>query len=83
MHLKGGIGSPAGEPRISVITPVFNGERYLGDAIESVLAQTLPPAEVIVVDDGSTDESGTVAGRYASAVSYCRQPNSGGAQSGY
>ena len=77
MHLKGGIGSPAGEPRISVITPVFNGERYLGDAIESVLAQTLPPAEVIVVDDGSTDESGTVAGRYASAVSYCRQPNSG------
>ena len=46
----------AGSPSISTIIPVFNGARYLGEAIASALAQTLPPAEIIVVDDGSTDE---------------------------
>jgi glycosyltransferase involved in cell wall biosynthesis len=48
-------------PRVSVIIPVFNGERFLGDAIESALDQDLPPAEVIVVDDGSEDGSAEVA----------------------
>jgi glycosyltransferase involved in cell wall biosynthesis len=47
-------------PRISVVIPVFDGERFLGEAIESVLAQTLAPAEVIVVDDGSSDASAAV-----------------------
>ncbi len=50
--------------RISVIIPVYNGARYLGEAIESVLAQTRPPDEVVVVDDGSTDDSALVAQRY-------------------
>ena len=55
---------------VSVIIPVYNGERYLGEAIESVLAQTYRPLEVIVVDDGSTDGSRSIAERY------CRQsPN--------
>ena len=40
---------------ISVVIPVRDGERYLGEAIESVLGGTVPAAEVIVVDDGSTD----------------------------
>lgn len=44
-------------PDISVIIPIYNGKRFLKLAIESVLAQTLPPKELILVDDGSTDGS--------------------------
>jgi len=46
---------------VSVILPVFNGQRYLAEAIESALAQTRPPLEILVVDDGSTDGSARVA----------------------
>ena len=49
------------QPTISVIIPVYNAERYLGEAIESVLAQHLLPDEILVVDDGSTDGSAAVA----------------------
>ena len=64
-------------PLVSVIIPVYNGERYLAEAIESVLAQTYRPLEIIVVDDGSTDGSAEVAKRFGSPVRYCFQPNSG------
>ena len=60
---------------VSVIIPVFNGERYLAEAIESVLSQTYRPIEIIIVDDGSTDESARVAQQFP--LSYCFQPHSG------
>ncbi len=46
---------------ISVVTPVFNGERYLAEALESIRSQTVPPSEVVVVNDGSTDRSAEIA----------------------
>jgi glycosyltransferase involved in cell wall biosynthesis len=62
---------------VSVIIPVYNCERYLGEAIESALAQTYRPIEVIVLDDGSTDGSGDVAKRFVPPVRYYFQPNAG------
>jgi glycosyltransferase involved in cell wall biosynthesis len=65
---------------ISVIIPVYNCERYLAEAIESVLEQTYPPSELIVVDDGSTDGTAAVAARYTRFVRYSYQPNAGVAE---
>jgi len=61
---------------VAVVIPCFNQAHYLAEAIESALAQTLPPAEVVVVDDGSEDNSHEVAGRYEE-VTRLRQPNRG------
>jgi glycosyltransferase involved in cell wall biosynthesis len=49
---------------VSIIIPCYNYARYLGEAIESALSQTYSPVEIIVVDDGSTDETQEVAARY-------------------
>jgi glycosyltransferase involved in cell wall biosynthesis len=62
---------------VSVIIPVYNCERYLAEAIESILVQTYSPVEVIVVDDGSTDGSAEVVKRFSSPVRYALQPHSG------
>lgn len=51
-------------PRVSIMMPVYNGARYLGQAIESALGQTYADCELLVVDDGSTDGSLTVAEEY-------------------
>lgn len=52
---------PDVDPTVSVVLPVYNGKNYLLESIESVLAQTLADLELVVVDDGSTDESADVA----------------------
>lgn len=64
-------------PTISVIIPVHNGERYLAEAIRSVLDQTLPPDEIIVVDDGSTDGSAAIARSFGPPVRVLTQANLG------
>lgn len=62
---------------VSVIIPCFNYGKYLGECLESVLAQTDPADEIIVVDDGSTDNTQNVASLYASRIIYMRQTNGG------
>jgi glycosyltransferase involved in cell wall biosynthesis len=64
---------------VSVVVPLYEGERYVGEAIESILAQTMPPADVIVVDDGSSDRGAHIAESYAPRVRVLRQANAGAA----
>ncbi len=62
---------------ISVAIPLYNAGPYVAAAIESVLAQTVAVAEVLVVDDGSTDDSAAVAARFGPPVRCLRQDNGG------
>jgi glycosyltransferase involved in cell wall biosynthesis len=62
---------------ITTIIPTYNRARLLPRAIESVLRQTVPPQQLIVVDDGSTDETCEVCSRYAGRIEYVRQENRG------
>ncbi len=66
-------------PTISVIIPLYNAEPFIAATIESVLGQSRPPQQVIVVDDGSTDGSAAVARRYGQHITLVQQPNAGGA----
>jgi glycosyltransferase involved in cell wall biosynthesis len=62
--------------RVSVVIPTYNTSRYLPDAVASVRAQQWPDTEIIVVDDGSTDETPSVVSALAD-VTYLRQDNAG------
>ncbi len=63
--------------RISVIMPCFNAEKYLREAMDSVLVQTYPDVELIVVDDGSTDGSMDVLKQYEDRILVLQQANKG------
>ena len=58
-------------PQISVIIPVYNAERFLSAAIDSVLAQIYKDWELVLIDDGSTDKSGVICDRYADQHENC------------
>ena len=64
-------------PLVSVIIPNYNHARFLGGAIRSVLEQTYRPVEIIVVDDGSTDNSADVAAAFGDQIRYIYQTNAG------
>lgn len=64
-------------PTISVVIPCYNGAAFLNAAIASVVEQTWPPFEVIVVDDGSTDRSAAIAASHGPPVRLIRQLNKG------
>ena len=64
-------------PRVSVIIPSYNCARYLGRAIDSASAQTYKDYEILVVDDGSTDDTKDVAMQYGRKVTYLYQQNRG------
>lgn len=63
--------------QVTVIIPCYNYGRYLGEAVESVLAQTVAAARVLVVDDGSEDNTPDVARSYGPRIQYIRTPNRG------
>jgi glycosyltransferase involved in cell wall biosynthesis len=65
------------ESLISCIIPVYNGERYLWESLDSLSAQTYRPLEIIVADDGSTDGTAEVAKSYGRRITYVRQTNRG------
>lgn len=67
-------------PMLSVIIPVYNGEKYLNETVQSVLAQPCGDWEIIIVDDGSKDSSGAIADALAAAhenIHVCHIPNGG------
>lgn len=68
---------PADAPAISVIIPTYNCAPFIKAAIDSIFGQTIAPAEVIVIDDGSTDGTEQVLAAYGSRISYHRQANAG------
>jgi glycosyltransferase involved in cell wall biosynthesis len=74
-------GESAVEPSslVSVVIPVHNGAGTVARALESALAQRHPAVEVVVADDGSTDDTRVVAGRYGDRVRVVTQPNRGAA----
>ena len=63
--------------RVSIIVPTFNRAHYLGQCLESLIAQTVPAHEIIVVDDGSEDDTESVVARYVPQVTYLRKVNGG------
>jgi CDP-glycerol glycerophosphotransferase len=72
--------SPVSTPRVSVVVPIYNVERYLLECLESLAHQTLRDLEVVMVDDGSTDSSASIAASFAAADHRFRlvqQPNGG------
>jgi glycosyltransferase involved in cell wall biosynthesis len=59
-------------PKVSVGVPVYNGERYLAQCLDSILAQSYPSFELIISDNGSTDSTESICRRYAAADSRIR-----------
>jgi glycosyltransferase involved in cell wall biosynthesis len=64
-------------PTISVVVPAYNEERFIAEALDAIFAQTLAPLELIVVDDGSSDGTVEIVGRYADRVRLIQQENRG------
>ncbi len=64
-------------PLLSVVIPVYNGERFLAEAVESILSQGYPSLEIIIIDDGSTDDTEAAVRRLPRDVHYFKQENLG------
>lgn len=64
-------------PLVSVVIPAYNAAAFLRETIDSVLAQSYAPVEIVVVDDGSTDGTPQVAASFGDAIHYVRQANRG------
>lgn len=63
--------------RVSVVITTFNQAPYIRETVEAALQQMYPSREILVVDDGSTDETPAILAPYRDAITYIRQPNQG------
>ena len=61
-------------PLVSILVPSYNGARHLRESLDSLLAQTYRPVEIILLDDASTDATPAIAAEYAGRIAYVRQP---------
>lgn len=64
-------------PALSVVVPVFNGEQFIREAVENIISQDYPSLEIIVVDDGSTDNTADIITQFPYEIRYFKQGNSG------
>lgn len=65
-------------PLVSIIVPVFNGEKYLRESLDSIVAQTYPNVEILVMDDASTDSTPEIIASYGDGVRHVRQNSNKG-----
>ena len=65
------------KPLVSIIIPVYNGENFMCEAIDSALAQTYPNIEILVINDGSTDKTDEIARSYGDKIRYFSKENGG------
>jgi glycosyltransferase involved in cell wall biosynthesis len=66
-------GAPSTAPLVSILVPSFNGAPWLREALDSILAQTYPNIEVLLLDDASTDDTPAIAAEYEGRIRYVRQ----------
>lgn len=66
---------PVNSPLVSVVVPVYNGERFVGECLDSLSAQTYRPLEIIIADDGSTDRSAEIAEQHTALPIVLREPH--------
>jgi glycosyltransferase involved in cell wall biosynthesis len=72
-----GFSTPGTPPLVSVVIPTYNYGRFIGETIESALAQTYSSVEIVVVDDGSTDDTRERVAAYGNRLRYVHQQNRG------
>lgn len=65
------------QPTVSILIPTYNRAKYIGECLDSLLAQTIPALEIIVIDDGSEDGTAELVGTYGERVRYLRKENGG------
>ncbi len=65
------------DPTVAIIVPTFNRARYLPECLDSLLAQTFPATQIVVVNDGSTDDTAQVVRPYLNRIAYVEKENGG------